>query len=381
MLNRQIEAYQKDKTRLGCVDLCKEMTQLKKQEEFKWLNDVTSESLQQSIRNMDSAFTRFFREKKGFPKFKSKFGKQSCKFINCVVIDFYKGKIRLPRIGWVNVFIDRKFDGEKGTVTVSKNKAGKYFVTLVIKDNKELPQKLQIVESEAIGIDVGLKHFATLSTGDKIDNPKYYQNGEARLKVLQRRLSKKQKGSNRHKEAKIRLAKAHYKIVCKRSDFLHKLTSKIIRENQTIVIEDLNVKGMMQNHKLAKGIQSVAWYEFFRQLKYKANWQGKNVLTIGRFEPSSKMCPVCGTINQDLKLSDRDWTCMNCGTMHDRDIAAAINIKQFGLQKQNLIGSGEAIPVEDVESPTLVGAKKRQGKKAKANEPLPWRPMVKPPKK
>ena len=363
MLNRRIEAYQKNKTRLSCVDLCKELTPLKKKDQYFWLNEVTNESLQQSIRNMDSAFTKFFREKKGFPKFKSKFGKQSCKFIQSVKVDFTSRKIRLPKIGWVRVFIDREFGGKIGTVTVSKNKAGKYFVSLVIKNDMPLPQKPEVKEDQAIGIDVGLKHFAVLSTGEKIDNPKYLQKSEQRLKVLQRRLSRKQKGSNRRNAARLRVAKCHYKISCKRNDFIHKLSTRIIRENQTVVVEDLNVAGMLKNHCLAKAISSVSWSEFFRQLKYKADWVGRNVVTIGRFEPSSKICSVCGNTNNALILSDRDWTCLNCGTANDRDVNAAQNIKQFGLQKQNLIGySGEAIAGGDVELPTIVGAKKRQNK-------------------
>lgn len=358
MLNRRIETYQKDKTRLSCVDLCKELTPLKKQIEYSWLSEVSAESLQQSIRNMDSAFTRFFRERKGFPKFKSKFGQQSCRFVMNLKIDFTSKKIRLPKIGWIRLFIDREFEGEIRSATVSKNKAGKYFVSLVIKNDIPLPQKPQIKEDRAIGIDVGLKHFAVFSTGEKIDNPRYLQKSEQRLMVLQRRLSRKQKDSNRRNAARLRVAKCHYKIACKHNDFLHKLTSRIIRENQTVVIEDLNVAGMLKNHCLAKAISSVSWSEFFRQLKYKADWAGRNVVTIGRFEPSSKMCSVCGTTNKALVLSDRDWTCLNCGTAHDRDVNAAINIKNIGLKKH----SGEAIAGGDVELPTVVGAKKRQDK-------------------
>lgn len=339
MLEKRIKAYQQDKKRLTAFDLCKLLTPLKKQEEYSWLNEVTNESLQQSIRNMDSAFTRFFRQKTGFPKFKSKHKEQSCKFISGVKIDFQRKKIYLSKIGWCGFFCDRIFSGKIGTITVTKNSAGKYFVSVVVDDEKKLPEKKPVGETTAVGIDVGIKHFATFSTGEKISNPKYYEKQQQRLAVLQRRLSKKQKGSKQREKAKLKVAKLHYKIANRRKDFLHKLSSKLIAENQSIIIEDLNVAGMMKNGRLAKSIASASWSEFYRMLSYKADWNGKNVIRIGRFEPSSKMCS-CGVLNRELKLADREWTCKTCGSKHDRDILAAQNIKRFGLQKQNLISQG-----------------------------------------
>lgn len=366
MLNKKVEVYKKDKTNLTWVDLCKELTLMKKLPEFSWLKEVANQSLQQSIRHIDSAFRGFFKDKKGYPKFKSKAAKQSCGFINNVKVDFENKKIKVPKIGWVRVFIDREFKGEIGTLTFTKNAAGKYFVTIVIRNDESLPTKPKVEESSTVGIDVGLKQFATLSTGEKIENPKFLEKAEQRLKALHRRLSRKQRGSNRRDRARHKVAKQYYKISCKRIDFLHKLTSRIIRENQTIVIEDLGIVKLLQNPILAKAISSASWYKFFTQLRYKADWSGKNLITIDRFEPSSKTCSVCGDVNNSLKLSERDWTCLNCGTSRDRDLNAAINIKQFGLKKH----SGEAIPGEDVELPTLVGAKKRQGRKAKAKMSL-----------
>lgn len=363
-LDKKIKAYQDNKTKLSAYDLSASLTVLKK--EIEWLKEVNSQTLQQSIRNMESAFTRFFREKKGFPKFHSKHGKQSCKFTTVKYVDFEKRTITIPSLGKVRFFCDRQFVGKLGTVTVFKNAAGKYFASFCVDTGDPIPAKAAITEYSTIGIDVGISSFATLSDGTKIDNPKYLEKAEKRLKVLQRRLSRKQKGSNRRKAAKLRVAKHHYKVTCKRNDFLHKLSSKIISENQTIIIEDLNVQGMIRNHKLAKSILSVSWSEFFRQLKYKANWHGKNLILIGRFEPSSKMCS-CGIINNELKLSDRDWTCSSCGLTHDRDFLAAQNIKRFGLVKQNLVGiSGDAFPVEDVEILPLGRSMKRQVKKATA---------------
>jgi putative transposase len=181
------------------------------------------------------------------------------------------------------------------------------------------------------------------------------------LTVLQRRLSKKQKGSNRRKKAKLAVAKHHYRIACQRADFLHKLTSQLVKNHDSIVIEDLNVAGMLKNHCLAKHISSASWSEFFRQLEYKCEWSGKNLIRIGRFEPSSRMC-TCGLVNRELTLKDRTWKCPSCGEVHDRDLLAARNIKMFGLRPQNLIGqeSGEVIAVEDVEARRLRRSVKRQ---------------------
>jgi len=362
MLNKKIEVYKKDKTSLSYIYLSKELTQLKKQPKYIWLNEVANVSLQQSLRNLDAAYERFFKLKTGFPKFKSKDSKQSCKFTENVHIS--DKKIKLPKIGWVRIYMDKDLpEGKIGTVTVSKNTANKYFVSIIIKNDDTMPVKCPVTIETTIGIDVGITSFAILSDGTKIKNPKYLEKAETRLNVLQRRLARKQKGCNRRKAARLRVAKYHYKISCKRNDFLHKLSSKIISENQTIVIEDLNIKGMIKNHKLAKAIASVSWSEFFRQLKYKAEYSGKNIIQIGQFEPSSKLCNVCNHKHETMKLSNRHWTCLNCGTYHDRDINASINIKNIGLKN-----SREAIPGEDVELPTIVGVKKRQDKKfAKAN--------------
>lgn len=354
------EAYQKDGTRLSWVDICKQMTELKKQEETSWLNEVSNQSLQSSIRNMDSAFTRFFQEKKGFPKFKSKKGKQSFQFVQRVTMDFANHKVKLPKMGWVNFYNNREFVGKIGTVTISKSTTGKYYMSVVVDDWLDLPARAPINHETSVGIDVGIKDFAVLSNGQVFENPKYLEKAEKRLKVLQKRYTKKQKGSKRQERARLAVAKAHEKVRNCRTDYIHKVTSKIIRENQTVIIEDLNVDGMMKNHCLAKHIASVSWSEFFRQLQYKAEWNGVNLIRIGRFEPSSKMC-LCGAINKDLKLSQREWACPNCGRHNDRDLLAAINIKRFGLQEQNLIGISPAgCGVGDVEWSAVADTVKRQ---------------------
>lgn len=359
-LNLRIEAYQKDKTKIGWIDLCKRMTQLKKEEETLWLNEVSIQSLQCSIRNMDSAFVKFFRDKKGFPKYKSKkYSRKSFQFVQQVSIDFDNHRIKLPKIGWVKFFKNRTFKGEIGTVTVSKSATGKYFVSVIVDDGKELPSKAPVKADTAVGIDVGIKDFAVLSNGQVFGNPKHLENAEKRLKVLQRRFARKKKGSNRRERARIAVAKQFEKVRNKRNNFIHQVTSRIVRENQTVIIEDLNIAGMLQNHCLAKSISSASWSEFFRQLQYKCEWQGKNLIRIGRFEPSSKMC-LCGHVNKDLKLKDREWTCPECGRHNDRDLLAAINIKRFGLQAQNLQYSPSVGGAEDVEWSALADTVKRQ---------------------
>ena len=361
-LNQRIEAYQKDGTRISWVDSCKQLTELKKQEDTKWLCEVVNQSLQQAIRHMDMAFTRFFREKKGFPKFKSKKrSKDSFQLIQSVSIDFEKHRIKLPKIGGVKFSKNKAFIGKIGTCTVLKTSTGKYYISILVDDGNPLPQKAPIVSDTSVGIDVGIKDFAILSNGKIYANPKFYEKDEKRLKVLQRRLSRKQKGSKRSERARLAIAKQHEKIKNHRENFIHQVTSKIVRENQTIIIEDLNVEGMLKNHNLAKHIISASWSEFFRQLQYKCEWYGKNLIRIGRFEPSSKMC-FCGYINKDLTLKNREWDCPQCGRHNDRDLLAAMNIKRFGLQKQNLIGEISPVVngVGDVELSTIVGAVKRQ---------------------
>lgn len=267
MLGKRIEAYQRDKTKIGWVELAKMLTELKKEDGKEWLSEVSNECLQQSIRNMDSAFVKFFREKAGFPNFKAKhYSRQSYKAINSVSVDLDNNKVRLPKIGWVKFFPNRKFDGKVCSVTVSKTPTGKYFISVLVDDGKEIPVKPAVRYDTSIGIDVGIKDFAVCSNGDVYANPKYLEKSETRLKVLQRRFSKTKKGSNRRERTRKILARQYEKVSNQRNNFLHQVTSKIVRENQTIIIEDLNVKGMLKNHRLAKSISSVSWSEFFRQL-------------------------------------------------------------------------------------------------------------------
>jgi putative transposase len=283
-----------------------------------------------SLRNLDNAFTNFFRKQNKFPNFKSK--KHN---INSFQIPQHlklSDKLDIPKIKGIKIKQHRKLEGKIKTATVSKTPTGKYYISILVEQDKKLPKKLKIKEKTTIGIDLGIKTFATLSDGRKIDNPKYLKNNLRKLKRQQRWLSRKVKGSNNRRKQIKKVGLIHEKINNQRSDFLHKFSFQITHENQvgTIAIEDLDVKGMVKNHYLAQAISDVSWGKFRRQLEYKTEWYGKNLLVIGRFEASSKICS-CGQVNQELKLSNREWTCKECGIKHDRDILAANNIKKFAI--------------------------------------------------
>ena len=354
-LQKRIEAYAKDKGRISYVQLCAMLTELKKEEQYSWLREVSTECLQQALRNLDAAFTRFFREKKGFPRFKSKSrSRQSYKAILSVHVDQERRRIKLPKIGWVKYGNNRKFEGNVRSVTVSVTPSGKYHVSVLVDDGKELPEKLPVTFDTTIGIDMGIKDFAVCSNGDTYENPRHLIKAEQRLRTLQRRLSRKKKGSNRRNRARMILAIQHEKVANRRQDYLHKISTKIVRENQAIVVEDLNTKGMMRNHRLSKAIGACGWSTFFKMLEYKCERQGKTFIRIGRFDPSSKMCS-CGHVYRGLKLSEREWVCPNCGSVNDRDLLAACNIKRFGLQEQNLLFVNKPVAHggSDVEVPTM----------------------------
>jgi len=338
-------AYIGSKHNFTPFDLIKQIPELKK--ECEWLKDVNSQSLQQSIKNMDTAFKKFFKGA-GFPKFKSKHkGTQSFSVPQSVVVE--DDLLIIPKFKeGIKISLHRPLKGTIKSATVSKTPTGKYFVSILCDTKKELPKKAPIKEATTIGIDLGIKDFAITSEGIVFENPKNLRKAQFKLKYVQRKYSK-----NKGKRTKQRLALLHEKVVNKRKDFLHKLSSKLISENQTIALEDLAVKNMVKNHKLAQAISDVSWSTFVTMLEYKADWYGKNILRIGRFAPSSKTCGNCGAINHELTLKDREWTCSDCSTVLDRDVNAACNIKSFAL---NNILSGEHTLKNQGELPTLVGA-------------------------
>lgn len=296
------------------------------------------------------SYSNFFKGKGKFPNFKKKSNKQS--FVVPQNVNINKNLLSIPKFKkGIKIVLHRPIKGIIKSATISKTPTGKYFVSILCETNEKIPIKVPIKEKTSIGIDLGIKTFAVLSDGTEYDNPKFLKASLARLKVLQRRLSKKAKGSNNRRKAKLKVAKLHEIISNQRKDFLHKVSNEITNRFDTICIEDLNVKGMVKNHCLAQSISDVGWGEFEKQLRYKAEWRGKNILQIGRFEPSSKLHNTCGYINKQLSLSDREWTCPNCDEIVLRDVNAAINIKNFALLKN----SGVERPGEPVELPTLLG--------------------------
>ena len=350
-LEQKTKSYQEGKKTLTFLGLGPELVKLKK--ENIWMKEVNSQSLLASLKNLDNAYTRFFREKKGFPKFKSKYNpKQSFQCPQHCAVDFEKGLLNIPKVKNIKTVFHRQFEGDIKTVTISKAPSGKYYVSILVEDGKSLPMKPKLDRNDAIGIDMGLKDFVVTSDGDKIANPKYLRKSEERLARRQRKLSVKKKGSNNRNKQRKKVAKLHKKIANQRKDFLHKVSHQIVHKNHgTICVEDLCVKGMVKNRKLAKSISDAGWGMFYNFLKYKSEWHGKNFLDIGRFEPSSKMCSVCGNIKSDLTLSDREWICSKCETKHDRDINASINIRNMAFTNQNLVRcigleQPESTPVE-----------------------------------
>jgi putative transposase len=306
----------------------------KLKEYLPWLKTGgNSQALQEEISHLDSAYQRFFKKLGCFPRFKSKYDKQSFSVPQHFKID--KGTLSIPKIKSIPIIISKDLsEMELRSITVSKTKTGKYFASVLYQTGSEAPVAHDPTKDKALGIDLGIKHFAILSTGEKIDNPKFLEQGSKRLRRLQKSLSRKQKTSSNRAKARQHIALLHERISNQRSDFLHKLTHRLtckIQEVQTLCVENLNVKGMLKNRKLAKSISSVAWGEFLRQLKYKCLWIGKNLLACGRFNPTSKTCSNCGWKNDSLKLSDRFWACAACGCVHDRDINASQNIVDFAF--------------------------------------------------
>ena len=331
-LNQRKEEYLNNKKSLNYYDQAKELTQLKKKEETNWLKEINSQTLQFSLNCLDLAYQGFFNKRTKFPNFKSKRSRNS--FTVPQFVKVKNGKLFIPKFKGIKMIMERKIEGKIGKATISKTPSGKYFVSILVEKEYNPVNKT----NKSVGIDLGLKDFLVLSTGSKIKNGRFLKHYEHQLKLNQKSLSRKTKGSNRYENQRLKVARIHEKISNSRMDLIHKVSLNLVRNYDQIFLEDLNVKGMVKNHKLSKSISDVSWSKFIEVLTYKANWNDKEVIKVDRFFPSSKTCNSCGWINNSLTLNERTWTC-KCGLEVDRDLNAAKNILNEGLRKNISVGT------------------------------------------
>jgi putative transposase len=348
-LNYKINQYKENKKSISFGEIGKYLVSLKT--EYEWIKESHSKVLQQSLINMDKAYKNFFKSGSGFPKFKSKHQKQSCRFPVDAISGVEGNRINIIKKLWnihykcsssdMSYLNKNKHLIKSGTI--SKTKSGDYYFSLLInKPNKELNKPI----NDMIGLDLGIKDFITTSEGQHYENLKIKRTNKEKISKLQRELSRKQKGSSNRNKARIKLAKLYEKLNNKKEYYLHSVVNQLLSENQTIVIEDLNVKGMLKNHRLSGSIQELSLNRFKEMLKYKSKWYGRDVIEIDRWFPSSKLCNSCGYKNTELTLSDRSWICPKCGKNHDRDINAAINILKEGKRIKIGMSLPELTPLE-----------------------------------
>lgn len=340
-LAKSIEDYKRTGKMDSRFQNDKDYTQLKKQKEFCWLKETDASAHQQALKNLDYAYQNFFRRvkqgrKPGFPKFKKKTSVQSYTTPNVMgsrgTIEsiLRTNYIKICKLGWMKAKIDRIPQGHWVNMTITRTASGKYFVSLCC---VHVPHEEYETNGSLVGIDLGIKDFAITSDGEKLENPKFLRKSEKRLKVLQRRLSKKKKGSKNREKARVKLAKQHEKVANRRTDFLQKLSTNLVKNHDLVALESLKVKALVRNHKLARCISDASWSEFVRMLQYKCEWNRKVLVQIDTFFPSSQLCSSCGYRNTEVKdLEVREWTCPKCGAHHDRDINAANNILHEGVR-------------------------------------------------
>lgn len=334
LANRKDE-YLNNKKSLNYYDDAKSLTELKTKDGYSWLYDINSQTLQASLRNLEVSYQNFFKKRSRFPRFHSKKNRQCIKIPQFFKIE--NGELFIPKLkNGIEIRQHQDLIGKLISCFISKTPSNKYYVSILCETEiKQLENKNNI-----IGIDLGSKGLLVSSNNQKIENQKFYRRSEKKLKYEQRQLSKKQKGSKNKNKQRIKVAKIHEYIANCRNDFLHKVSRNLINENQVIIAESLSVKNMMKNHRLAKSIGDCGWGELLRQLKYKSEWYGRTFYQIDRFFPSSKTCNGCQFVADDLPLNIREWNCPNCHKQNDRDINAALNIRDKGIKDLNLSGCG-----------------------------------------
>jgi putative transposase len=332
-LAERSRAWTQEQRRVTFAETCRMLTDWKADPDTAWLYEVSNVALQQGLQHLQQAYTRFWGKRAKYPHFKSRKRSKASATFTTAGFRHRDGQITLAKmdtpldIRWSRPLPD---GAEPSTVTVSRDAAGRWHISILVECSP-----IALAPSAAVvGIDAGLTSLVTLSTGEKVTNPQHERKDRARLVLAQRRLSRKAKGSANRAEARVKVARVHARIADRRRDFLHKLSTRIIRENQTVIIEDLSVRNMVRNHYLARAISDASWSEFRRQLEYKADWYGRTVVAVDRFYPSSKTCSACGVIAAKMPLSVREWACATCGIVHDRDINAAKVIRAAGLAVQ-----------------------------------------------
>jgi putative transposase len=328
-LAERSRAWTQEQRRVSFAETCRMLTTWKQDPDTAWLYDVSNVALQQGLQHLQNAYLAFWGKRAKYPTFKSKRRSRASATFTTMGFSYRDGRIKLAKtsepldIRWSRPLPE---GSQPSSVTVSRDAAGRWHISILVEDTVHDGP----ATDSTVGIDAGITSLVTLSTGEKVTNPKHEKRDRARLALAQRRLSRKAKGSANRAKARVRVARVHARIADRRRDVLHKLSTRIIRENQTVVIEDLAVRNMVRNHSLARAISDASWSELRRQLEYKADWYGREVVAIDRFYPSSKTCSACGAVVASLPLNIREWTC-RCGTTHDRDVNAAVNIRAAGL--------------------------------------------------
>jgi len=323
--------YRRHGRKLSAKHDLKKILPIAKKGRYAWMREYDSMSLQQALINLDRSFQNFFSGRTRYPRFKSRRGKQSSYHCTCVSVG--ENWIKIPKMGRIKARVHREIYGTLKSITVTKSATGKYFASVLVEDGLALPDKPQLIaEEDVIGIDLGISHLAIDSNSHKEENPRHHDRALVNLRRKQRKLSRKKKGSNRYRKARLKVAKAHERVANARNDHQHKLSRRLVDENQAVVFETLNKKGLLKNRRLARHITDAAWGALQAKVAYEADRAGKHVVFVSQWFPSSKTCSECGKVIDELPLSVREWEC-ECGAVHDRDVNAAINIKQAGIQQ------------------------------------------------